>query len=91
MEQQTKILIGLKKARSSLDRIIQKIEKSDGECFSIIQQNLSIIGLLKSANVLMLERHIDAYIQQTKKKSSPQQLHAMKAELIRILQTAQRK
>ena len=91
-----KIIIGLKKARTSLDKILQELEGEphsvDKKCFNIIQQNLAVIGLLKSANTVMLENHLDRYIDNTQKDGKKkEELQKMKEEVIKIVQVAQKK
>jgi len=49
-----KNLIALKKARTSLDKIITMIE-SDQYCINVIQQNLAVMGLLKGVNASLLQ------------------------------------
>ena len=90
-----KILIGLKKAQSSLKRIVDLLEdeskNNQDQCFSIIQQNLSIIGLLKSVNINMLENHIDLYIREVeKKKIGKKKLDKMKEEILKTIRNAQK-
>ncbi|HIP49864.1 MAG TPA: metal-sensing transcriptional repressor [Candidatus Pacebacteria bacterium] len=94
--QKTKIIIGLKKARTSLDKIIQALEVDAGgtekKCFDIIQQNLAVIGLLKAANISMLKNHLEMYTQKVNKgKAQKKDLDKMKGEIIKIVQMAQRK
>jgi DNA-binding FrmR family transcriptional regulator len=96
IDKKAKILTGLKKARTSLDKIIQSLENeektADKKCFNVIQQNLAVVGLLKSANVVMLENHLDFYIDSIDKKNvSKKELEKMKEEIVRIVQTAQKK
>ncbi len=94
-----KIIVGLKKARSSIDRILQVLEneklkenKKNDKCFSIIQQNLAVIGLLKSVNMNMLENHLDRYIEKTgKTPKQKRDLKKMQMEIVKILQVAQKK
>jgi DNA-binding FrmR family transcriptional regulator len=94
-----KVLIGLKKAHTSLGRIIEALSednttssKSEDKCFKIIQQNLSVIGLLKSVNIAMLENHIDLYIKEAKKgKMSKNSLDKMKDEILKTVRQAQNK
>ncbi len=95
-KQKKKIIIGLRKARTSLDKIIYLLGKDEAEvenkCFDVIQQNLSVIGLLKSANIAMLENHLDFYINSVNKKNvSKEELKNMKEEIMRIVQIAQKK
>lgn len=49
-----KALISLKKAKSSLEKIILMVERDD-YCADIIVQNLAVIGLIKSSNSKLLE------------------------------------
>lgn len=49
--------INFKKARSHVDKIISMIEK-DEYCIDIMQQNLAVIGLLRSANSMIMEGHL---------------------------------
>jgi DNA-binding FrmR family transcriptional regulator len=53
-DQKKKQLIAFKKARSLLDKIIAMAEK-DEYCINIVQQNLAVIGLLKNANLQLLD------------------------------------
>lgn len=90
-----KILIGLKKAHTSLGKSIDRVEQGEikGQekaCFDVIQQNLAVIGLLKSSNLLMLEKHIDQFIS-TKKKMTPRDAKKMKEEVLKIVAAAQKK
>ena len=53
------IVIALKKAHSHLARVIKMVEEKE-YCVDILQQNLAVIGLLKSANNKLLERHLNS-------------------------------
>jgi len=53
-----KTLINFKKAKSHTEKIIQMIESGD-YCIDIMQQNLAVIGLLKSAHQMLLEGHLN--------------------------------
>lgn len=86
-----RILIALKKARTSLEKIIPMVEQ-EKNCFSIIQQNLAIIGLLKNTNLLMLESYMHQHINgANKNKISRRDLETMQAEILKIVRTAQNK
>lgn len=50
-------LVNLKKAKSLIGKIIEMVEE-DKYCIDIMQQNLAVIGLLKSANQTMMENHL---------------------------------
>jgi DNA-binding FrmR family transcriptional regulator len=52
-----KILINLRKANTHLGKVIKMTE--DGNyCIDIMQQNLAVIGLLKSAHQMLMENHL---------------------------------
>lgn len=89
-----KIIVALKKANTSLNKILKGIEDADEkQCFDLMQQNLAIIGLLKSVNVLMLESHLNSQIDQIKIKSGSEKIkmERIRDEVIRIIKTAQNK
>ncbi len=91
-EDKKKIIIALKKARTSLDKIIIKIENDNSQCFDVIQQNLSVIGLIKNANNQILGKHLNNYIDNVaNKEMSKDELIKMKDEIVKIVQNAQNK
>lgn len=52
-------LTNFKKAKSHIEKIIQMIE--DGNyCVDIMNQNLAVIGLLKSAHQMLMEGHLNS-------------------------------
>lgn len=86
-----RILIALKKARTSLEKIIPMVEQ-EKNCFSIIQQNLAIIGLLKNTNLLMLESYMRQHLDgANKNKISRHDFETMQTEILKIIRTAQNK
>jgi DNA-binding FrmR family transcriptional regulator len=50
-------MLNFKKARSHIDKIVSMLE-NDEYCIDIMQQNLAVIGLLKSAHLIILENHL---------------------------------
>ena len=59
MREDKQILIALKKAQSHLGRVIKMLEENR-YCMDILQQNLAVVGLLKSANNKILARHLNS-------------------------------
>ena len=57
MHDRTKVLINFKKAKSLLEKIIEMTEK-DKYCIDIMQQNLAVIGLLRTAHQMLMEDHL---------------------------------
>lgn len=56
--QKQKTLIAYKKAHSLLSKIIKMMEEGK-YCIDIMQQNLAVIGLLKSAHQDLMENHLN--------------------------------
>ncbi len=83
-QEKEKILIALRKAKTSLGKI-ESMVTEEQDCFPVIQQVLAVIGLLKSANLLMLDRHI------ARELRGVSTADALRAELVRIVKTAQSK
>jgi DNA-binding FrmR family transcriptional regulator len=50
--------VNLKKAKSHLDKILKMVENKE-YCINIMQQNLAVIGLLKSAHQMLMESHLN--------------------------------
>ena len=90
MKNKDKIVIALRKARTSIMKILEHVEQEDTECFSAIQQNLSVIGLLKSVNILMLENHMDREIGKYAGSSS-KHMKILQEEVLKIVKTSQNK
>lgn len=84
------VLINLKKARTSLDKIITMIEE-DKYCIDVIQQNLAVMWLLKSANLQLLEWHLNCCFVDAAKSNNEARLHEMVWEILQVVKTAQSK
>lgn len=85
-----KVLIWIKKARTSLDKIIKMIE-DDKYCIDIIQQNLAVVGLLKSANMNMLENHLNCCVTNAFLSKDKHAIDEKLSELIKVVRLAQDK
>lgn len=66
-ESKKKALISLKKAHTSIEKIITMVE-SDEYCADIVVQNLAVIWLIKSSNNKLLEAFIETCQEDTEKK-----------------------
>ncbi|MFZ6015366.1 MAG: metal-sensitive transcriptional regulator [Patescibacteria group bacterium] len=78
-----KILINLKKAQTLLSKIIQMKENKE-YCISIMQQNLAVIGLLKSANQEMMEAHLNSCFKAAMKSSDNKRQEEMINEILNV-------
>ena len=85
-----KVMIAIKKANTLQRKILTMLE-DDKYCIDIIQQNLAVIGLIKSANLLLLQGHINHCVKNAAKEKSPKKLDNMMAELIRVMELSQKK
>lgn len=90
MHKQDKSIIALKKAQSLIAKIITMAE-DDRYCIDIIQQNLAVIGLLKSANLSLLEGHMQHCVKNAAEANDTRRLNEMMAEMVTIMKTAQNK
>ena len=78
-----KTLINFKKARSHIDKIIKMVE--DGEyCIDIMQQNLAVIGLLKSAHQMLMEGHLNTCFKNAMKTNNETKKQKMIAEILKV-------
>lgn len=78
-----KIITALKKAKSHLDNVI-KMTESKKYCIDILQQNLAVVGLLKSANNKLLKRHLNSCFKRAMKGTNEKQKNKMINEILKI-------
>ena len=83
MKQKEKTLINFKKASSSLLRIIKMVEQ-DEYCINIMQQNLAVIGLLKSAHLALMENHLNSCFKQAVASKNKKRQQEMVNEILKV-------
>ncbi len=83
MKQDKEILIGLKKGQTHLQNVIKMIEDKE-YCVDILQQNLAVIGLLKSANQKLLARHLHSCFANAMKGTNEKRKKEMIEEILAI-------
>jgi len=76
-------VISLKKAGTHLANVIKMIEDKE-YCIDILQQNLAVIGLLKSANQRLLERHLHSCFSNAMKGTNEKRKAEMIEEILKI-------
>lgn len=82
-----KTLVNFKKAKSHIEKISKMIE--DGEyCVNIMQQNLAVIGLLKSAHQMLMEGHLNTCFKNAMKSGSDKRKQEMIEEILRVSRLA---
>lgn len=88
MIQDKEILIALKKAQSHLGNVIKMVEEKE-YCIDILQQNLAVIGLLKSANGKLLERHLNSCFANVMRGTNEKRKQEMINEILKINKLSQ--
>lgn len=76
--------IALKKAQTSINKIIKMIEK-DEYCLDILQQILAVNGLLKSASDKILENHLQTCFLEGVKKGDNKEKEKLIKEVIDVI------
>jgi len=80
-------LVNFKKARSHIDKVIKMIE--DGEyCIDVMQQNLAVIGLLKSAHQMLMEGHLNTCFKNAMKTNNETRKQEMIEEILKVSKLA---
>ncbi len=83
-EQKVKTLLNFKKARSSLDKIITMVEDKK-YCIDIMQQNLAVIGLLKSAHQMLMEGHLNSCLKNAMGTKNEKRKKEMVDEVLTVI------
>lgn len=78
-----KAKVNFKKARSHIDKIISMIE-DDKYCIDIMQQNLAVLGLLRSAHSMIMEGHLKECFADAFNSKSVQKHDEMIEEILRV-------
>lgn len=81
--QKQKTLINFKKAESHIKKIIKMVE-SDSYCIDIMQQNLAVIGLLKSAHQMLMEGHLNTCFRKAVESRNEKRKQEMIQEILRV-------
>lgn len=78
-----KTLTGFRKAQSLLKKIIDMAEK-DSYCIDIMQQNLAVIGLLRSAHQSLMEGHLNSCFRSAMAAKNEKRKTEMTKEILSI-------
>jgi DNA-binding FrmR family transcriptional regulator len=79
--------LNFKKAHSHIAKIIKMIEKKE-YCIDIMQQNLAVIGLLKSAHQMLMEGHLNSCFMNAMEASNKKRKQDMVEEILRVTKMA---
>jgi len=83
MKDNSKILINYKKAHTLLGKIIAMMENGE-YCIDIMQQNLAVIGLLKSAHQQLMESHLNSCFKHAMGTNNEKRKEEMMKEILAV-------
>ncbi|MDP2930385.1 MAG: metal-sensing transcriptional repressor [bacterium] len=78
-----KTLISFKKAQSLIAKVIEMV-KANEYCIDIMQQNLAVIGLLKSAHQQLMENHLNTCFKKAMKTRDEKRIQEMIGEILKV-------
>ena len=78
-----KALINFKKAQSSISKIIEMVE-GGVYCIDIMQQNLAVIGLLRSAHEMLMENHLNSCFKNAMASKNERKKQEMTDEILKV-------
>ena len=78
-----KTLINFKKAQSHIAKIIKMYEENQ-YCIDIMQQNLAVIGLLRSAHQQLMENHLNTCFKKAMATKDQKRKQEMAKEILRV-------
>ena len=76
-------MINFKKANSLTAKIISMIEK-DEYCIDVMQQNLAVIGLLRSAHEMLMENHLNSCFKTAMASKNEKKKREMTDEILKV-------
>lgn len=82
-ENHNKSLVNFKKAKSLLEKIITMTENKE-YCIDIMQQNLAVVGLLKSAHQMIMENHLNTCFKNAMASKNERIKQSMTEEILRV-------
>ena len=82
-EKKKKTLTGLKKASSLLSKVITMV-KQDHYCINVMQQNLAVIGLLRSAHETLMENHLNTCFRSAMASKDEKKKQQMTTEILKV-------
>jgi DNA-binding FrmR family transcriptional regulator len=78
-----KTMINFKKTQSHLKKIMKMVE-GDEYCVDIMQQNLAVIGLLKSAHQMLMENHLNTCFKKAVESCQKKRTQEMIEEILKV-------
>jgi DNA-binding FrmR family transcriptional regulator len=78
-----KTIISFKKAKSHIEKIIKMIEEGE-YCINVMQQNLAVLGLLKSAHHSLMEGHLNSCFKNAMSTNNEKRKQKMIQEILQV-------
>ncbi|OGD65446.1 hypothetical protein A3F08_00260 [Candidatus Berkelbacteria bacterium RIFCSPHIGHO2_12_FULL_36_9] len=82
-------LLNFKKAQSHLSKVVKMTEGNE-YCINIMQQNLAVIGLLKSAHQMLMEGHLNSCFKTAMSSKNEKRKQEMINEILKVSKLANR-
>jgi CsoR family transcriptional regulator, copper-sensing transcriptional repressor len=82
-DKQKKILINFKKASSLLSKVTSMVE-GDCYCIDVMQQNLAVIGLLRSAHEMLMANHLNTCFRSALASKNERRKKQMTEEILKV-------
>ena len=79
-----KTLISLKKASSLLKKVLTMVE-NDQYCIDVMQQNLAVIGLLRSAHESLMSNHFKTCFKSALVSKNDKKKQQMTEEILKVI------
>ena len=83
LQNKEKALINFKKAHSLVAKVIQMTGQNE-YCMDIMQQNLAVIGLLRSANEMLMENHLNSCFKNAMASKNERKKKQMTDEILKV-------
>lgn len=84
MDKHNQALISFKKAQSHLNKVVKMLEDKE-YCINVMQQNLAVIGLLKSAHTSLMEGHLNTCFKNAMKTNNEKKKQEMINEILTVI------
>ena len=81
--QKKETLINFKKAQSSIAKIIKMVDANE-YCINIMQQNLAVIGLLRSAHEMLMGNHLNTCFKKAMGTKNEKRKQEMIDEILKV-------
>ena len=83
-DKKKKILINFKKAGGLLNKVSTMVQ-DDHYCISVMQQNLAIIGLLRSAHEMLMSNHFNTCFKSALSSNNNKKKQQMTEEILKVI------